>query len=197
MNNIDRKIPKNLENPIDNLIIFVGKKFYRIFRKLRFTPNNLTFISMILGFISIYLFYIQNYILSSIIYFISYCFDVFDGNYARTYNMVTEFGDLFDHVKDIAINVIFFIFFIKFTTLQNYKIYILITAILLILMCVHLGCQEQYVKTKDSKNTSEYLKSLGTICNKNNAVNNMTILRYFGCGTFALWVSFVIILHTF
>ena len=196
MSNIDRKIPKNLENPIDNLIMFVGKKFYKIFRKLSLTPNNLTFISLILGLMSIYLFYIKNYILCSIFYFISYCFDVLDGNYARTYNMVTKFGDKFDHIKDLVVNVIFFIVFIKFTTLKNYGIYILITAILLLLMSVHLGCQEQYVERKDPKNISGYLKFLGTIC-KHNVENNMKFLRFFGCGTFALWVSFLILLHTF
>lgn len=197
MSNINRKIPKNLENPVDNIIIFEGRKLYEIFRKLGFTPNTLTFISLILGFASIYLFYIKNYILSSIFYFVSYCFDVLDGNYARTYNMVTKFGDLFDHIKDLFVNVTFFIVFIKFTTLKNYIIYILVTAILLFLSSVHLGCQEQYVERKDPENISGYLKFLGTMCNNQNVENNMKISRYFGCGTFALWVSFLIILHVF
>ena len=195
MTNNDRKIPYNLENPIDNVIIFVGKKFYSLFKKLNFTPNHLTLISMILGLMSIYSFYKQNYILASILYFVSYCFDVFDGNYARTYNMVTEFGDSFDHIKDLLINIIFFSVFFKYTTLKNYKIYILISIILFILMSVHLGCQEQYVRKNDPKNISAYLIALSPMCEKNNSINNMKILKFVGCGTFAIWVSILILLH--
>ena len=31
-------------------------------------------------------------------------YDVFDGNYARTYNL--GFGDYYDHFKDITINIL-------------------------------------------------------------------------------------------
>ena len=30
-------------------------------------------------------------------------FDVLDGNYARNYKMVTQFGDYFDHIKDLIV----------------------------------------------------------------------------------------------
>lgn len=192
----NRKIPSKLENPIDNIIINVGRKFYKLFRKLNFTPNHLTFISMILGLLSIYFFYTKKYILSSILYFVSYCFDVFDGNYARTYNMVTEFGDSFDHIKDISVNILFILVFIKYTTLINYKIYLIITVSIFILMSVHLGCQEQYVSKRNPQNNSKYLKAFEPYCKKN-AIRNMKILKYMGCGTFASWISFIILLHIF
>ena len=49
----------------------------------------------------------NNYILACIYYFISYFFDVLDGIYAREYNMVSEFGDYYDHIKDIVVTDLF------------------------------------------------------------------------------------------
>ena len=197
MEDKDRKFPSNLENPIDNLILSTGKKFYKIFRSFNFTPNHLTFISLITGLTAIYLFYKKNFLLSAIIYFISYSFDVFDGNYARTYEMVTNFGDYFDHIKDLVVNVILIIVFIKYNSLKNFKYYIAITLILVVLMSLHLGCQEIYVEKDNPKNKSEYLSFLGDICKKLNLLEITPILRHFGCGTFALWVSIIIALNAY
>ena len=38
-------------------------------------------------------YYNEYYILSSLNLFLFYFWDCMDGNYARTYNMVTKFGD--------------------------------------------------------------------------------------------------------
>lgn len=35
MTDKDRKFPSNLENPIDNLILYTGRKFYNLFRSLK------------------------------------------------------------------------------------------------------------------------------------------------------------------
>ena len=193
---MDRKLPNNLDNPIDNIIIDIGRKFYPIFRKLNFTPNILTTISLILILISTYYFKNSLYIISSITYFLSYCFDVMDGNYARTYNMVSKFGDHYDHIKDIICNLLFFYVLYSYNRLPSEISFIVVVIfiILLITMSAHLGCQEQYITNDNNK--SEYLNKLQKICPKY-IYEHMSLLRYFGNGTFILYISFIILLNKF
>ena len=34
--------------------------------------------------------------------FVGYFFDCMDGHFARKYNMVTEFGDMYDYITDLS-----------------------------------------------------------------------------------------------
>ena len=92
-----RKIPEELENPIDNILIELAEKLNPYFYKLGFNPNGVTTLSLIFGILSCYFYYLKYYLFSSISMFISYFFDVMDGNFARRYNMQTQFGDYYDH----------------------------------------------------------------------------------------------------
>ena len=97
-----RKIISELENPIDNILIILSIKFGDILHKYKFiTPNIITTISIILSIIAIYFIYIKYYKIGAILFFISYFFDCLDGNFARRFNMVTTFGDYYDHIGDI------------------------------------------------------------------------------------------------
>ena len=161
----DRKLPTYIENPIDNQILYHKAPFYKIFRKLNFTPNDITTLSLILGILSIYCFVVKKFTMSAICYFISYCFDVYDGNYARTYNMVTRFGDYYDHIKDLIVNISLLYVFIKYTTIkQHTTLIICITCILLLCTLIHLGCQENYVYINKLDSNSEYLSFLQRLC---------------------------------
>ncbi len=55
-----------------------------------FTPNTITFFSLLTGLFSIYYLYINEYKKASVYYFISYIFDCIDGRLARTYNMQSK-----------------------------------------------------------------------------------------------------------
>lgn len=195
----DRKLPRNLDNPIDNIIINYGRKLYPTYKKLNFTPNTLTTISFILSLISSFLFIKKYYLLSSICYIISYSYDAFDGNYARTYNMVTEFGDYYDHIKDLICGIIFLIIFIKYNKLSKITKHLsyFISFILLLLGCINLGIQEIYVSKHNSKNKSNYLSFLTKFTNNKFILKNKNILKYFGIGTFNVFVSLVILLNSF
>ena len=198
----DRKLPEELECPIDNLIIKYGKKLYPYFRKLQFTPNTLTTISLILGLLSSYQFYQKNFIRSSILYFISYCFDDLDGNYARTYSLTTKFGDYYDHIKDLVTNIIFFIIFLKYHQLPSYLLYPGLIAIVItfILSCLHLGCQEIYIKKGDAQEkekASEYLSFLTKFCQYDIIYNNIEFLKYFGTGSLSILISLTILSNKF
>ena len=192
----DLKLPNQYENPIDNLILNTKYPVFYIARKLNMTPNNLTFISLVLGLVSIYSFCFKSYTLSAITYFISYMFDTYDGNYARTYEMTTAFGDLFDHIKDLLVNFALIMVFLVNSKLIYNKWVILTTVILFIGLNLHLGCQEIYSKEND-RETSNYLSFLSTFSKKMNICKYINVLRLFGCGSFALWISILILLHQY
>ena len=196
MSDNSRKFPQEFDNPIDNIIIDVGTKFFPFLKKMNFTANHLTTMSLILGLLSVFALYKKSFIVSSLLYFGSYCYDVLDGNYARKYKMVSQFGDYYDHIKDLIVNLLLFVVFIKYNTVKPKYLYILciITIILFITMNLHLGCQEIYVSKNSPNNKSLYLNFLTKLCNEN-IIKNTHLLRYFGCGTFATWISIIILFN--
>ena len=157
------------------------------FKQLGFTPNGLTAVSALFGFLSVYFLYQSNYLVAAGLYAISYAFDCFDGHFARTYNQVTKFGDLFDHIKDIMVNVLLgLVLLFKKDITRNHKIQSLLLIFLFhSLMSVHLSCQEEHyhannIVAEDDK--SECLQTFNIfkgICGK----KNIKYTRYFGCGT--------------
>ena len=98
-------------NPIDNILIdlsiYVGKPLSKY---SFFTPNVFTTMSLVISLVGIYLIYNEIYKIGAILVFIGYFFDCLDGNFARAYNMVTHFGDLYDHISDL-VKYILLIFF--------------------------------------------------------------------------------------
>ena len=186
-----RKIKREYENPIDNLIIDTTGALNPIFYKLHFTPNILTTISLIIGLLSSLLIYKKYYISGGILFFISYMFDCYDGNFARKYNMASDFGDLYDHIGDlIKFSAFIYVFLkIKHISLKKIKRIILILIILGVLMLWHLGCQELNYKINKNSNKS-VLNKFEVLCYKK---EHIKYSRYFGCGTFAFFISIYII----
>ena len=181
-----RKLPRDLECPVDNLILDSVDVVNPYFYKLRFTPNLLTTFSAIFGVSACYLCLREFYVCSSVLYFIGYFFDCADGNFARRYNMVSRFGDYFDHIKDILVSFsLLFVFLYKlgFTLLclQVFTIGMVLTS----LNNLYLGQQEAYFKGQ----RSEFLNK---IVFKSNI--SLKILRFFGCGTLNCYISAVILL---
>ena len=195
-----RKVPIYLENPIDNFLIEYGvNNLKNIFHKLGFTANGITTLSLIFGLFSIYLFYKDFYISSSIIMFIAYFFDVMDGNFARTYNMQSKFGDMYDHIKDTIITILIALLIITNNRSNLYfKVIALIISILILIPTfLHLGCIEKYIEDFVSEikiEKSEFLNPLQKYCKNKDFMKKV---RYFGTGTGNLWLSLLILFHHF
>ena len=98
-----RKIESNLENPIDNILIDICDFILPTLKVLNFTPNILTTISLIFGLLSVYCLFREDKKCFAIFYLVSYFFDCVDGMMARKYNMVSRFGDIYDHTKDCLV----------------------------------------------------------------------------------------------
>ena len=179
-----RKISKEHENPIDNILIDISELLSPLFYKLNFTPNMITTLSLITGLISIHFLKIKQYRLSAILYFISYFFDCMDGFYARKYNMVSKFGDYYDHIKDVFISIILIYLILK--NQKNIKCKIILLVIFNFLSMIQLGCQER-LYDKDESDSLSFTKYLCP-----NPMSTIKWSRYFGCGTFIVIVCLFI-----
>ncbi len=198
-----RKLPENLENPVDNFILkYIVDPLNPYFKSIGMTPNGLTAISGIFGIISIFCIFKSNYLLAALFFAISYIFDVFDGNFARKYNMVTKFGDWFDHMKDnlIIFGIIFVLFKKKDINFKNKIVALSLYIILAILSFKYLTLQETYyhsnfsVPEEEKSKTLELLKSFfGSSGNDSYLNKNLNTFKWFGPGTLNTYMVLVLV----
>jgi phosphatidylglycerophosphate synthase len=195
-----RKIPTEFENPIDNLILKLVILVNPYFKKIGMTPNILTSISGIFGLLAVFCIYKSNYLLAGLMYFISYVFDCFDGNFARMYDQVTNFGDYYDHVKDwVIIILIIIMVYYKRDIASNIKVISLIIIIIIGILCnIHVSCQEDFYHSNFSViNKSKTLDMLGSKFKHFCINNNIKYTRYAGCGTLTMSIVVLLIFFQF
>lgn len=185
-----RKIEENIDNPIDNILLSITEKVAPGLVNLGFTPNIITTFSLISGLLGIYYIYKEQYVYGSLLFFLGYFFDCVDGYMARKFNMITKFGDLYDHITDWVVSVLLILVYFTRDLNTKFKITILIFfSILTLLSLVHLGCQEKYYEEKENSQLG-VLSVLKILCTNK---ENIKITRYFGLGTLTLAISLVII----
>ena len=170
------KLETQFENPIDLVLNSVAVKMNKILYACHFTPNIITLISLIVSLIGIYYIQFKYYKLGALLFFVGYFFDCADGIFARKYNMMTKFGDYFDHISDI-VKMILLYSVIQLSDLHytNKIVFYVITAIFIVLLNLHLGCQETYYNKKSSLDITKKL-----CWNK----EHIKYTKYVGCGTF-------------
>jgi phosphatidylglycerophosphate synthase len=178
-----KKIPNELDNPIDNVLIELSERLSPLFKSLNHTPNMITTYSLITGLVSCYFLIKKNLLLFSVFYMISYFFDCFDGHFARKYDMITDFGDMYDHIKDML--VFFLILCITIKNSRNRINFPLIFTIFLFLFLAtfHLSCQELNCDDKFKDKNNSYLYTVKSLCGNK---DNIKWSRFFGTGTFTV-----------
>ena len=98
-----RKIPPKYDNPIDNIFYDFVDPTLPIFHNMNFTPNGITTLGLLFGLAACCSLYNKQFVPFAIMYLISYYLDFMDGAYARKYKMTSEFGDWYDHIKDLSL----------------------------------------------------------------------------------------------
>ena len=196
LKDIGRKIPKKYENPIDNILYDLSDYLNPYYKKLEFTPNTLTTLSILLTLLGLYLYKKKYIILGSILVFIGYYFDCADGSYARKYKMETKYGDYYDHIGDV-LKIILTLYLLYTLKLKRYFIYFLVimSVIFGIICFIHVGCQEKYYKMISKLKNLTYLKS-HTLKNTEKLCPNykyMVFTRWFGPGTIWSLISLFLI----
>lgn len=80
-------------------------KFAHHLVKLGLTPNKLTIVNLIIGFLSV-LFLFNNQVVFACLYVMNRVLDIFDGYIARKFDLKTELGDKLDHWGDLILNIL-------------------------------------------------------------------------------------------
>jgi phosphatidylglycerophosphate synthase len=188
-----RKLDNRYENPVDVLIYnYFVEPTSDFHNNLGLTPNALTSISLILTLLSIYYIYKKNYILGAIFYFVGYFYDCLDGYNARKFNLVSKFGDLYDHASDIIKIILLY----RVLYENNSKLLIKVLPFIIIgsiLTVIHMSCQEII----HDKNESDTLTLFNPVCTKGktHATNVIKYTKYFGSGTYQLLITILILLY--
>lgn len=184
------KIHRYIENPIDLQLIKLCEIVSNVLRKDKcITPNMITTVGLMMGLISIYFIMKDMYILGFIFFWICYWFDCLDGYYARKYNMTSEFGDYYDHFRDIVINgLVIIIIYSKIKDENIRRLYLFSVIVFGFLLCCHFGCQE---KNSFNKSNNGCLEIFTQLCYDKENIHNT---KHFGNGTFILIISIFILL---
>tara|TARA_B100001094_G_scaffold333314_1_gene410612 strand:- start:2076 stop:2660 length:585 start_codon:yes stop_codon:yes gene_type:complete len=188
---LGRKIPREIDNFIDNILIDFSSFISPFLKQLNFTPNQITTIGNVFGLLCVKNLEYQNYKSASIFYLLRYICDNTDGFYSRKYNLETPFGDNYDHYSDyifLAVTTYYLYFKVEFI---NKNTFWFIFIILFITSTIHLGCTEQFFQSKEGVNS--HLNKLKAVCPKKNIIN---FIKYFGSGTFIIFVTLSLYYYT-
>jgi phosphatidylglycerophosphate synthase len=182
------KLPSEIDNYIDGILYKFIDSHIQIYKKLGFTPNTLTTFALITGYITAYLITQKKFYLAGFTFFLSYYFDCADGKFARKYNMVTIFGDYYDHFSDVT-KVCLILFALYKTNAIKFKKIIIIIILLFILAMYHMGCQQCLYKSEVTESpTLDIFKSTEESC-----IKNVNYTKYFGFGTFNFVLLLIIV----
>ena len=184
-----KKIPDHYENPIDILLLELNGYMNPWYRRMGFTPNLLTTVSLVVTVVGLGIYRYGFTVLGAILYFVGYYFDCADGNFARRYNLVTTFGDYYDHISDVFKYLVFMWVLLASPISNQYKLGVI--AVLLVFltgMLVHFGCQERLYNREGESGTLSFFK---TWCQDTEWINQT---RYLGCGTFQLTITIILLL---
>lgn len=186
-----RKIPVRYENPFDNYMLDLADKATPHVYSWGFTPNTITTLSNIATIIVVILLFKSEYYWASFFVLLSYFFDCLDGHLARSHDMITVFGDYYDHISDSLKTIVILV-----------SLYIInpdkLLTVLPILICiilftfVHIGCQELYYG-EDESPTLDFMKILCPIPSNYTQEQLEQVIsstRLFGIGT--LWLSLAV-----
>jgi phosphatidylglycerophosphate synthase len=186
---MSQKISADNENIFDNVFIYIGEYFVDDFHDAGYTPNMITTLSLVTGLLTALLLSYSNYISASVMFLISYIFDCMDGTMARKFNMVSVFGDYYDHISDISKLLIIFIVLYNNDS-QKFLILLPFIIVFSILLLTHMGCQEQ-VHNEDTSPSLSVTRHLCTV------EQNIQYTKWFGCGTFVVLMVIVFLIYKF
>ena len=142
-----RKLLTEHENQVDTAIYdYFVAPLTPTLRKLGFTPNIITIISIMLAFLGIFALMKKETTMFTILFFTAYILDCIDGYMARKYKMESKIGDLLDHVGDLMKVAVLLYVLVERFDLLGHKGLIALIAVLALLHQFHIGCQERNSK---------------------------------------------------
>lgn len=182
------KVPFELMDNISQFNYKLSDKISPSIYRKNITPNMITLFRALLGILSISLIK-KNKVLSAILVILFHFLDCLDGHHARKNNMVTKFGDYFDHFVDISIGLSLVVYLYP----KVDKIRKIVGGVILFFMLIYLGCEQKYILLKN-KNVinDESLTFIQYFCPTNDPKRVDLILRLtkmFSIGAFITFLA--------
>ena len=185
-----RKINEECESLVDDALIRTCKPVADALYTMSngtVTPNMITTVGLFVGILGIVALTRGAYITSFILLWVCYWFDCLDGYYARKFKMETQFGDYYDHVRDVVIVGAFIGILALKLPRDALPFFIVSMTISIFLILYHIGCQEL---NSNHQSANKSLAPLKQICaNK----RNIRISKLAGCSLIIIVLSFFIL----
>jgi phosphatidylglycerophosphate synthase len=179
------KLPPELENPIDNVILQCSAQLLPGLKATGHTPNIITTYSLVAGLGAVYALWCENIMGYCILVVFSYFFDCVDGQFARRYNMVTEFGDQYDHITDLLVIVLTLGVMCIRRGRERYAEILSGVVVLSIMTVMCMGCQQRYTMREHPHRPRETIDRFQCFCRGDNWIYTT---RFCGTGTLLLLV---------
>lgn len=178
------KLPRHLENPVDDLLMVAVEPFLEPLHRVGVTPNMLTLMSMICAAASVFCCFGGHPGPAMVLWLSNYVFDVADGFMARRYRMETVFGSALDHISDVLSFCGLMAFVLcRSASRPGHNWPLGIEIVLLLGAWLHMQCQE-----KDTPHLA--VEGIdGKACLDK---DHLKFTRFVGTGTLTLWHLFLI-----
>lgn len=178
---------KPYSDPLDILFYKLSDCVSDPLHKLNITPNMITIFSIFINGIVYRLLNTGQNRQAVVFILFHYFLDCLDGYMARKYKQFSVLGDYLDHISDIifTINVLYQLY--KNNSFNRFKWKIMIYICFVLLMMMHLGCQEKIANNKISPSLNITKK----LCYKDSWVK---YTRFFGPGTITLVLCILVLL---
>lgn len=174
------KLPRHLENPIDDSLMVAIEPLLQPLRDAGVTPNMVTLASAAASAASLYFCFERRPLWAVGYWFLAYLFDVMDGFMARRFGMETALGDRLDHISDLLAygGLLLFVCWRVRTDPRPLYWPLAVEAILTCLAMYHMQCQE-----KDS----HFIPIRGLRGNACRDKEHLRYTRWVGVGTLTAW----------
>ena len=179
------KVGEENESMLNNYIYVVVKMIVPVLHKIGFNANDVTTLSLIFCYLTYSNLVRKNKI--CILYYMIYTvLDYADGYMARMYNMMSEFGDIYDHARD----VIFHLFILNVIYKNKYLVCLFVIGVVLSLNS--FGCQEIIYEADCKNTTNNTIGWLKPLCTNNKMLDEFN--KYIGSGSVYLFNILVMFL---
>ena len=180
-----RKISRDLENPIDDVLIELANKLSPLLLATGHSPNLITtysFASALFALGALWQNEIGGFVLG---WSLQYFWDCVDGHFARKYRMESKLGDAYDHITDVLTTC-----GLGYIVIRKYQPPLWaygIVGVLIVLLMVHAGCQQRNTHTKTHKESMDLFQAS---CASPSWIH---WTRFFGFGTFQVAIIILIV----
>ena len=182
------KLPDHSECPVDYCLLSFIDTHLHWYYQAGFTPNMVTTLSILLGIGAAYAVQQQSYAWGALLFALAYYLDCVDGKLARRFNMVTMFGDYYDHFGDLfKFSLMLYVLYQNrqrpLSAVQQYFKYGV--WFLTVMLMVHIGYSETLYPGEESVTLAPF-KALVQLDTEPHRTIQWT--KHFGNGTLILFV---------